>query len=65
MNRVKANTTISLDRFDAGPGESDKDPLGIGGEQLHQCSHICYRRTSATGAMPTVSQVRPAKGGRR
>jgi hypothetical protein len=53
MNRVKANTAMSLDRFVAGPGQSEKDPLRIGGEQLHQCSHICYRRNADGQPGPT------------
>ena len=36
MSRVKVNITMSLDGFVAGPGQSEKDPLGIGGEQLHR-----------------------------
>jgi dihydrofolate reductase len=35
MSRVKANITMSLDGFVAGPNQSEKEPLGIGGEQLH------------------------------
>jgi dihydrofolate reductase len=36
MSRVKVTITMSLDGFVAGPDQSEKDPLGIGGEQLHQ-----------------------------
>ena len=36
MSRLKANITMSLDGFVAGPDQSANDPLGIGGEQLHQ-----------------------------
>jgi dihydrofolate reductase len=36
MSRVKVNITMSLDGFVAGPNQSEEDPLGIGGEQLHQ-----------------------------
>jgi dihydrofolate reductase len=36
MSRVKVNITVSLDGFVAGPNQSEKDPLGIGGEQLHE-----------------------------
>jgi dihydrofolate reductase len=36
MSTVKVNITMSLDGFVAGPNQSEKDPLGIGGEQLHQ-----------------------------
>ena len=36
MGRLKVTITMSLDGFVAGPDQSEKDPLGIGGEQLHQ-----------------------------
>jgi dihydrofolate reductase len=36
MSRLKVNITMSLDGFVAGPAQSEKDPLGIGGMQLHQ-----------------------------
>jgi dihydrofolate reductase len=35
MGRLKVNITMSLDGFVAGPDQSEKDPLGIGGEELH------------------------------
>jgi dihydrofolate reductase len=36
MSKVKVNITMSLDGFVAGPNQSGEEPLGIGGEQLHQ-----------------------------
>jgi dihydrofolate reductase len=36
MSKVKVNISISLDGFAAGPNQSEQDPLGIGGRQLHQ-----------------------------
>jgi dihydrofolate reductase len=36
MGRLKVTITMSLDGFVAGPDQSEKNPLGIGGEQLHQ-----------------------------
>jgi dihydrofolate reductase len=36
MSKVKVTITMSLDGFVAGPEQSAEDPLGIGGEQLHQ-----------------------------
>ena len=36
MSRLKVTITMSLDGFVAGPNQSNKEPLGIGGEQLHQ-----------------------------
>jgi dihydrofolate reductase len=35
MGTLKANMTMSLDGFVAGPNQSASDPLGVGGEQLH------------------------------
>jgi hypothetical protein len=36
LGRVKLNITMSLDGFVAGPDQSENDPLGIGGYELHQ-----------------------------
>jgi dihydrofolate reductase len=36
MSTLIANLSMSLDGFVAGPDPSMKDPLGIGGEQLHE-----------------------------
>jgi dihydrofolate reductase len=36
MSRVKANLTMSLDGFVAGPEQSEQAPLGIGGLHLHE-----------------------------
>jgi dihydrofolate reductase len=36
MSRLKVNITMSLDGFVAGPDQSESDPLGVGGEQLHE-----------------------------
>jgi dihydrofolate reductase len=33
---LKANTAISLDGYVAGPNQSEDDPLGEGGERLHE-----------------------------
>ncbi|HEY3924972.1 MAG TPA: dihydrofolate reductase family protein [Acidothermaceae bacterium] len=35
MNKLKLNITMSIDGYVAGPGQSLKHPLGVGGEQLH------------------------------
>ena len=36
MSKIKVtNFTVSLDGFGAGPNQSIKEPLGIGGEELH------------------------------
>jgi dihydrofolate reductase len=36
MSRTKASISISLDGFAAGPNETPANPLGDGGEQLHE-----------------------------
>jgi dihydrofolate reductase len=36
MGKLRLTITMSLDGFVAGPDQSEKDPLGVGGEQLHQ-----------------------------
>jgi dihydrofolate reductase len=35
MSRLKLNITMSVDGFVAGPDQSPENPLGIGGEELH------------------------------
>ncbi|HEX3262504.1 MAG TPA: dihydrofolate reductase family protein [Solirubrobacterales bacterium] len=36
MSKLRLNITMSLDGFTAGPEQSEENPLGIGGEQLHE-----------------------------
>jgi len=36
MSKLRSNITMSLDGFVAGPNQSNEDPLGVGGMQLHQ-----------------------------
>ena len=36
MGKLKVSISMSLDGYVAGPDQSEKDPLGIGGEQLHE-----------------------------
>jgi dihydrofolate reductase len=36
MSKVRGNTAISLDGYVAGPNQSEENPLGEGGEQLHE-----------------------------
>ncbi len=35
MSKLRFNITMSLDGYVAGPNQSKKDPLGVGGEALH------------------------------
>jgi dihydrofolate reductase len=36
MSKLRLSMSMSLDGFVAGPNQSEKEPLGVGGEQLHQ-----------------------------
>jgi dihydrofolate reductase len=36
MSKLRLNITMSVDGFVAGPDQSEKNPIGIGGMQLHQ-----------------------------
>jgi dihydrofolate reductase len=36
MSKLRFNITMSLDGFVAGPNQSEQDPLGVGGMELHQ-----------------------------
>lgn len=36
MSRLRFKISMSLDGFVAGPRQSVKDPLGVGGERLHE-----------------------------
>ena len=36
MGKLKLNISMSLDGYVAGPDQTEKEPLGIGGEQLHE-----------------------------
>lgn len=36
MTKLRLNITMSLDGYVAGPNQSVRDPLGEGGEQLHE-----------------------------
>jgi dihydrofolate reductase len=35
VNKLRLKITMSLDGFVAGPNQSEEDPLGVGGEELH------------------------------
>jgi hypothetical protein len=36
MSKVRFHISVSLDGFVAGPDQSDENPLGVGGEDLHE-----------------------------
>ena len=36
MSKLRFNITMSLDGFVAGPDQSEQNPLGVGGERLHE-----------------------------
>ena len=35
MSKLRCHISISLDGFVAGPDQSEENPLGVGGERLH------------------------------
>jgi hypothetical protein len=35
MSKVRVHISVSLDGYVAGPNQSEENPLGEGGEQLH------------------------------
>jgi dihydrofolate reductase len=39
MSKLRFNITLSLDGFVAGPNQSREDPLGVGGEKLHEWAY--------------------------
>ena len=36
MSKLRLKISMSLDGFVAGPNQSVKEPLGVGGERLHE-----------------------------
>jgi|SRR5215212_11852169 len=36
MSKLRLNITMSLDGYVAGPDQSEENPLGVGGEELHE-----------------------------
>ena len=36
MAKLRLNITMSLDGFVAGPDQSEEDPIGVGGQELHE-----------------------------
>ena len=36
MSKLRLQISVSIDGYVAGPNQSEKDPLGEGGEQLHE-----------------------------
>jgi dihydrofolate reductase len=61
MSKLKLNISISLDGFVAGPDQSESDPLGVGGEQLHQwiLSLKAFRDTHGGGEGGEVNESTP------
>ena len=51
MSKLRFNITMSLDGFVAGPNQSEENPLGIGGESLHDwlVPLEFFRRTHGEG----------------
>ena len=40
MGKLKAIITMSADGYVAGPDQSEENPLGVGGEQLHELARF-------------------------
>ena len=61
MTRVTSHISISLDGFVAGPEQRPDNPLGIGGERLHEWAFATHewqrRHGSGTGAASADSDV--------
>ena len=49
MPLITAHLSISLDGFVAGPDQSEENPIGVGGLELHRW-HIERSSTRPTGA---------------
>ncbi len=49
MGAVFADISVSLDGFVAGPNPSLDDPLGVGGEQLHEWAFAAQAWREAHG----------------
>jgi hypothetical protein len=50
MTRLKFDISMSLDGFITGPNPRREEPLGDGGEQLHESAgvtHLRYRPSTA------------------
>ena len=52
MSKLRCHISISLDGFVAGPNQSEENPLGEGGERLHD-----WVVPLAAGANPTASRA--------
>jgi hypothetical protein len=52
MSMLRCHISISLDGLVAGPNQSEQNPLGEGGERLHD-----WVVPLAAGANPTVSRA--------
>jgi hypothetical protein len=40
MSKLRCHISISLDGFVAGPNQSEENPLGEGGERLHDARRV-------------------------
>ncbi|MCI0426197.1 MAG: dihydrofolate reductase family protein [Actinobacteria bacterium] len=49
MGKVRFNVSMSLDGYMAGPHQSERDPLGLGGLDLHSWLFALERRQDADG----------------
>jgi hypothetical protein len=64
MGKVKVQITMSLDGFVAGPNPSVEDPLGEGGEQLHEWA-IALKAFRRVHGMEEARSTRARRSSRR
>ena len=48
MSRLTIDLSMSLDGYVAGPDPSQQDPLGVGGEGLHEWAFAAHLREADT-----------------
>jgi hypothetical protein len=56
MSTLRFNITMSMDGFVAGPDQSEENPLGVGGEELHKwLAARTYRSAAAQTSHSSTS----------
>jgi dihydrofolate reductase len=64
MNKLRLNITMSLDGYVAGPDQSERHPLGVGGDELHQwlLPLAAFRETHGEAGGEVNASTEIAKG---
>ena len=67
MSKLKLNTTMSIDGFVAGPSQSEQDPLGVSGMDLHRwlVDLAVFRDTHGEGAVKSTPARRSPRASSR